>query len=85
MIVRKSLLQAGRRAGIRLGQVFSARMGFAPLAISQAWSDSIGLLFSFAVLMPAIATVCIVVSIISGRGEKAEDGKLSGRWGRKRS
>ena len=53
------------------------------IALSQAWSDSIGLLFTFAVLMPAIATVCIVVAIVSGRGEKADDAKLSGRWGRK--
>jgi len=59
-------------------------MEFAPLfALSQAWTDSIGLLFTFAVLMPAIATVCIVVSIVSGRGEKSDDGKLTGRWGRK--
>jgi hypothetical protein len=59
-------------------------MDFAPLiALSQAWTDSIGLLFTFAVLMPAIATVCIVVAIVSGRGEKSADGKLSGRWGRK--
>lgn len=65
-------------------QVFSQRMNFAPLiALSQAWTDSIGLLFTFAVLMPAIATVCIVVSIVSGRGDKTTDGKLSGRWGRK--
>ena len=54
------------------------------IALSQAWSDSIGLLFTFAVLMPAIATICVVVAIISGRGEKADDRKLAGRWGRKR-
>ncbi len=53
------------------------------IALSQAWSDSIGLLFTFAVLMPAIATVCVVVAIVSGRGEKAEDAKNAGRWGRK--
>lgn len=60
-------------------------MDLAPLiALSQAWTDSIGLLFTFAVLLPAIATVCIVVSIISGRGDKNADRKLAGRWGRKR-
>jgi hypothetical protein len=60
-------------------------MAFAPLiALSQAWEDSIGLLFTFGVLMPAIATVCIVVSIISGRGDKHADRKLADRWGRKR-
>ncbi len=59
-------------------------MEAAPLiALSQAWSDSIGLLFTFAVLMPAIATVCIVVSIVSGRGDKHADDELAGRWGRK--
>lgn len=52
------------------------------VALSQGWTDSIGLLFAFAVLMPAIATVCVVVSIISGRGEKAQDEKNAGRWGR---
>jgi len=55
------------------------------IALSQGWSDSIGLLFTFAVLMPAIATVCVVVAIVSGRGEKAEDAKNTGRWGRKSS
>jgi hypothetical protein len=60
-------------------------MATAPLiALSQGWTDSIGLLFTFAVLMPAIATVCIVVTIVSGRGEKAQDGKLAGRWGRRK-
>lgn len=53
------------------------------IALSQGWSDSIGLLFTFAVLMPAIATVCVVVAIVSGRGEKADDAKNAGRWGRK--
>jgi NADH:ubiquinone oxidoreductase subunit K len=56
-------------------------MGFAPLALSQAWTDTIGLVFTFFILMPAIATVCIVVAIISGRGEKSDDAKLAGRWG----
>jgi hypothetical protein len=32
-------------------------------------------------LLPAIATVCIVVAIVSGRGEKRDDDKLAGRWG----
>jgi hypothetical protein len=59
-------------------------MGFAPLiALSQGWTDSIGLLFTFAVLMPLIATICVVVSIVSGRGDKSADGKIAGRWGRK--
>ncbi|MEY2517300.1 MAG: hypothetical protein QOJ89_4658 [bacterium] len=55
------------------------------LALSQGWTDSIGLLFTFAVLMPAVATVCIVVSSISGRGEHAQDTQNGGRWGRDRT
>ena len=53
-----------------------------PLALSQAWTDSIGLLFTFAVLMPAVAVVCIIVAIVAGRGEKREDDANVGRWGR---
>jgi hypothetical protein len=62
-------------------QVLCLRMGIAPLAISYAWNITIGLVFTFVILLPAIATVCIVVAIISGRGEKRDDGKLAGRWG----
>ncbi len=51
---------------------------------SQAASDTIGLLFTYFVLIPAIATGLIVVAIVSARGEKRENEKLSGRWGRKR-
>ena len=67
-------------------QVFSSRMSAASLiALSQAWKMTLGLLFTFAVLLPAIATVCIIVAIVSGRGEKADDQRLAGRWGRKTS
>ena len=52
------------------------------LALSQAWTDSIGLLFTFAVLMPAVATVCIIAAIVAGRGEKHQDDANAGRWGR---
>jgi NO-binding membrane sensor protein with MHYT domain len=58
---------------------------YALLALSRGWADSFGLLFTFAVLMPAIATICIVVSIISGRGDKKQDDKNAGRWGRQAS
>jgi hypothetical protein len=44
---------------------------------------TLGLLFTFAVLLPAIATVCIFVAIVSGRGEKSDNEQLAGRWGRK--
>ncbi|MEJ7798731.1 MAG: hypothetical protein WKF42_09550 [Solirubrobacteraceae bacterium] len=53
------------------------------IALSQGWTDSIGLLFTFVVLLPVIATVCVVVMIVSGRGEKADDHKNAGRWGRR--
>jgi hypothetical protein len=52
---------------------------------SQAASDTIGLVFTFFVLMPAIATGLVIVAIVSGRGEKREGEKLAGRWGRKRA
>jgi len=53
------------------------------IALSEAWKMTIGLVFTFGVLLPAIATVCIVVAIVSGRGEKADNEKLAGRWGRR--
>ena len=53
------------------------------LALAQGWTDSIGILFSFAVLLPIVATVSVVVAIIAGRGEKADDEKNAGRWGQK--
>ena len=47
-------------------------------------SDTIGLAFTYFVLIPAIATGLIVVAVVSARGEKRENEKLAGRWGRKR-
>jgi hypothetical protein len=52
---------------------------------SQALSDTTGLFFTYFVLIPAIATGLIVVAVVSAKGEKREDEKLKGRWGRKRS
>ena len=54
------------------------------LAMSQSMSDTIGLAFTYLVLIPAIATGLIVVAVVSARGEKRENEKLAGRWGRKR-
>jgi hypothetical protein len=54
------------------------------LAISQSMSDTIGLAFTYFVLIPAILTGLIVVAVVSARGEKRENEKLAGRWGRKR-
>jgi hypothetical protein len=54
------------------------------LAISHAASDTIGLVFTYFVLIPAIATGLIVVAVVSARGEKRENEKLGGnRWGSK--
>jgi hypothetical protein len=47
------------------------------------WNDTVGLLFTWVVLLPALATGLIVVAIVSGRGEKQADAELRGRWGRK--
>jgi NADH:ubiquinone oxidoreductase subunit K len=52
------------------------------LAASQAWTDTIGVGFTFLILMPALATVLIVVAIVSARGEKRDNEKHAGRWGR---
>ena len=46
-------------------------------------SDTWGLLFTYGILMPAIVTICVVVSMVSTRGEKETDDELRGRWGRK--
>jgi len=53
------------------------------VAASQAWTDSIGLTFTWVLLLPALATGLIVVAVVSARGEKAENEKLAGRWGRR--
>lgn len=52
------------------------------LAASKAWTDSIGVGFTFLILMPALATGLIVVAIVSARGEKRDNEKYAGRWGR---
>jgi hypothetical protein len=53
------------------------------IAASGFWSDTVGLVFTFLILMPAIATGLIIVAIVSGRGEKQADEELRGRWGRR--
>ena len=52
------------------------------VALSQAWTDSIGVALTFLVLLPALATGLIVVAVISARGEKRDNEKHAGRWGR---
>ena len=46
-------------------------------------NDTVGLIFTWVVLLPGIATGLIVVAMISARGDKAADDDLRGRWGRK--
>jgi hypothetical protein len=48
-------------------------------------SDTLGLLFTFGILLPALATGLVVVAIVSGRGEKQIDEQIRGRRGRRRS
>ncbi|MDP2710317.1 MAG: hypothetical protein Q8O56_03780 [Solirubrobacteraceae bacterium] len=54
------------------------------LASNGIWSDTFGLLFTWVILLPAVATVAIIVAMVSGRGEKEADAELRGRWGAKR-
>jgi hypothetical protein len=51
------------------------------IALSKAWSDTIGIIFSWVILLPGLATGLIIVAVVYGRGEKAENEKLAGRWG----
>jgi|GEM_PF-2830977 len=46
------------------------------------WNDTVGLLFTFGILLPALMTGLIIVAKVSARGEKEEDAQLQGRWGR---
>jgi hypothetical protein len=47
-------------------------------------SDTWGLLFVWVILLPAVVTGLIVVSSVSGRGDKQADDEIRARWGRKR-
>lgn len=50
------------------------------IAANGIWTDTVGLLFTFGVLMPALATGLIVVAMVSGRGEKAVDEQIRARF-----
>lgn len=52
------------------------------LASSQAFTDTLGVGFTFLILLPVLMTALIIVSVISGRGEKRDNDKLAGRWGK---
>jgi hypothetical protein len=53
------------------------------LAMSDALEGTIGLILIFFVLFPLIAQGLIAFAVAQGLGERAENQKLSGRWGRK--
>ena len=47
------------------------------------WSDTFGLLFTYGILIPALVTGCIIVAIVSGRGDKKADDEMRARWAKK--
>ncbi len=53
------------------------------LALSMDWKANVGIIFSWVILLPGLATGLIIVAMVSAKGEKAEEEKLRGRWGRK--
>lgn len=55
------------------------------LAANGIWTDTVGLLFTWAVLLPAVATGAIIVAMVSGKGDKETDEELRGRWGKSSS
>jgi hypothetical protein len=54
-----------------------------PIALSAAAEATIGLIAIFFVLFPVIAQGLIAFAVAQGLGEKAENEKHAGRWGRK--
>jgi len=48
------------------------------------WTDTVGLLFTYAILLPALVTGLIVVAMVSGRGDKKADDELRRRWASRR-
>jgi hypothetical protein len=47
-------------------------------------TDTVGLIFTYGILIPALVTGLILVAMVSGRGEKQEDDEIRARWARKR-
>jgi len=46
-------------------------------------SDTVGLLFTYGILLPALVTGLIAVAKIGAKGEKDQDAQIQGRWGRR--
>jgi hypothetical protein len=53
------------------------------LLIATSKTVDIGVIFSWVLLIPGLATALIIVAKVAANGEKAEDEKLAGRWGRR--
>lgn len=49
---------------------------------AQSTTDTIWLVFTWVILLPALAAGLIVVAIVSARGEKRANSEYRGRWGR---
>ncbi len=50
---------------------------------SQDWTDTFGLLIVFGVGLPILIQGLLFVAAAQARGEKADDAKHGGRWGRR--
>ena len=50
------------------------------IAANGIWTDTVGLLFTYVLLLPVIATGLIVVAIVSARGEKRVDDEIRARF-----
>jgi hypothetical protein len=53
------------------------------IAMSHALRDTLGLVGIFFILFPLIAQGLIAFAVAQSLGERAENEKLKGRWGRK--
>jgi hypothetical protein len=53
------------------------------IAMSHALRDTLGLVGIFFIVFPLIAQGLIAFAVAQGLGERAENEKLKGRWGRK--
>jgi hypothetical protein len=51
------------------------------ILIATAKSVTIGIIFIWVILLPGLTTALIVVAVVAGKGEKAHDDRLAGRWG----
>jgi hypothetical protein len=58
-------------------------LGAMVIAMSHALRDTLGLVLIFFVVFPLIAQGLIAFAVVQGLGERAENSKLKGRWGRK--